>query len=103
MSPTDHIQVHAAYLGPKGVLAQLLALREDPSFTHLVLRGCGVQRDAQMPCERRGAGMRVWNFWTSGKTRSQKAAWTPARGTGRGDAEPEASRVRRVLLRARIL
>ena len=32
---------NAAYLGPKGVLALLPALREDPSFTHLVLRGCG--------------------------------------------------------------
>ena len=35
----------AAYLGPKGVLALLPALREDPSFTHLVLRGCGVRNE----------------------------------------------------------
>ena len=35
----------AAYLGQKGVLALLPVFAVDASFTHLVLRGCGVHND----------------------------------------------------------
>jgi Ca2+-binding EF-hand superfamily protein len=82
----------AAYLGPKGVLALLPC----PA------RMRGAQRDVRCPARGAERACAFGIFGRRGKPDLRRRLGR-ARGTGRGDAEPEASRVRRVLLRARIL